>query len=114
MDAFQIINRDRVWVEVNLNNLAHNIRALKEKVGPAVKLLPLIKANAYGCGLAIVGKIAIENGADWLGVELVEEALELRHANITTPILVVGPVASWQANQLLVMTYMLPYGMKKH
>lgn len=101
MDTVQIGTKDRVWVEVNLNHLAHNIRALKGKIGPAVKLLPLLKANAYGCGIAIVGKIAIENGADWLGVELVEEALELRHANITTPILVVGPVAAWQAEQIV-------------
>src|ERR1700690_4480786 len=91
MEVNQTGIRDRVWVEVDLDHLAHNIRALKEKIGPAVKLLPLLKANAYGCGLAIVGKIALENGADWRGVELVEEALELRRASIVTPILVVGP-----------------------
>ncbi len=101
MDEIQTRMKDRVWVEVNLDHLAHNIRALKEKIGPAVKLLPLLKANAYGCGIAIVGKIAIENGADWLGVELVEEALELRRANIATPILVVGPVAAWQAESIV-------------
>ena len=101
MDAFQTSTKDRVWVEVNLDHLAHNIRALKEKIGPAVKLLPLLKANAYGCGIAIVGKIAIENGADWLGVELVEEALELRRARITVPILAVGPVAAWQAASIV-------------
>ncbi|MBE3143404.1 MAG: alanine racemase [Planctomycetes bacterium] len=101
MDTFQTSAKDRVWVEVNLDHLAHNIRALKEKIGSAVKLLPLLKANAYGCGTAIVGKTAIENGADWLGVELVEEALDLRRANITAPILVVGPVAAWQAESIV-------------
>jgi len=101
MDAIQTSTKDRVWVEVNLDHLAHNIRALKEKIGTAVILLPLLKANAYGCGIAIVGKIAIENGADWLGVELVEEALELRCANIANPILVVGPVAAWQAESIV-------------
>jgi alanine racemase len=101
MEAYQTDIRDRVWVEVDLDHLAHNIRALKEKIGPAVKLLPLLKANAYGCGIAIVGKIAVENGSDWLGVELVEEALELRRANIVTPILVVGPVSAWQTELIV-------------
>ncbi len=101
MDVNQTGSKDRVWVEVNLDHLAHNIRALKKKIGPAVKLLPLLKANAYGCGLAIVGKIAIENGADWLGVELVEDALVLRQANIDAPILLVGPVATWQAETIV-------------
>jgi alanine racemase len=96
-----VMNRDRVWVDVDLDHLAHNIQMLKKKVGPAVKLLPLLKANAYNCGIAIVGKTAIENGADWLGVELVEEALDLRHADITVPILVVGPVAGWQAESIV-------------
>ncbi|MGD0004726.1 MAG: alanine racemase [Anaerolineaceae bacterium] len=82
MCSFQVINRDRVWVEVNLDHLAHNFQTLKKKVGPEVKLLPLLKANAYGCGIAIVGKVAIENGADWLGVELIEEALDLRRVDM--------------------------------
>jgi alanine racemase len=93
--------RDRVWVEVDLDNLAHNIRRLKNKVGPEVKLLPLLKANAYGCGIGVVGKTALENGADWLGVEMVEEGLDLRRASITAPILVVGPVACWQADAIV-------------
>lgn len=101
MERYQPGSKDRVWVEVNLDYLAHNIRALKAKIGPTVKLLPLLKANAYGCGLAVVGKIAIENGADWLGVELVEEALVLRQANIMAPILLVGPVAAWQAETIV-------------
>jgi alanine racemase len=101
MDAFQTSTKERVWVEVNLDHLAHNIRVLKERIGPAVKLLPLLKANAYGCGIAIVGKVAFDNGADWLGVELVDEGLELRRANIKAPILAVGPVAAWQADSIV-------------
>ena len=81
--------------------MGHNIRLLKEVIGPKVKLLPLLKANAYGCGIAIVGKTAVENGADWLGVELVGEALELRRADITAPILTMGPVAVWQAELIV-------------
>jgi alanine racemase len=95
------MNRDRVWVEVNLNNLGHNIHALKERIGPGVKLLPLLKANAYGCGIAAVGKTALDHGADWLGVELVEEALDLRNAGVTAPILLMGPTNPWQAETIV-------------
>jgi alanine racemase len=101
MEAYRMSTNDRVWVEVDLDHLAHNIRALKKKIGPEVKLLPLLKANAYGCGIGIVGKIALENGADWLGVELVEEALELRRANIAAPILLLGPLAARQAETIV-------------
>lgn len=101
MDVNQARSEARAWVEVNLGNLAYNIRSLKEKIGPGVKLLPLLKANAYGCGIGVVGKIAAENGADWLGVELVEEALVMRQAKISAPILAVGPVAAWQAEVIV-------------
>ncbi len=93
--------RDRVWVEVYLDHLAYNIQQLKQKVGSDVKLIPMLKANAYGCGAPMIGKIALANGADWLGVELVEEALELRRANISAPLLVAGPVADWQAEAIV-------------
>lgn len=97
MGAFHATTRERVWVEVDLNHLAHNIQALKNKVGSTVKLIPMLKANAYGCGAAVVGKVALASGADWLGVELVEEALELRRAGISAPILAAGPSEAWQA-----------------
>ncbi len=94
--------RDRVWVEVNLDHLAFNIQQLKQKVGPAVKLMPMLKANAYGCGSPMIGKIALASGADWLGVELVEEALELRRAQISTiPLFVAGNVTDWQAQEIV-------------
>jgi alanine racemase len=101
MDAFRTITTDRAWVEINLDHVGHNIRSLKKIIGPNVKLLPLLKANAYGCGISTIGKTALENGADWLGVELVDEALELRRASITAPILILGPVAPWQAESIV-------------
>jgi alanine racemase len=101
MANHQSAPRERIWVEVDLDNLAQNVQALKKKVGPGVKLLPLLKANAYGCGIAVVGKTALENGADWLGVEMVEEGLDLRRAGVDGTILVVGPLADWQAEAVV-------------
>jgi len=101
MDVNQARSQARTWVEVNLDHLACNIRSLKAKIGPDVRLLPLLKANAYGCGIATVGRVAHENGADWLGTELVEEALVMRQAGITAPILTVGPIAPWHAEAIV-------------
>lgn len=81
----------RLWVEVDLSAVAHNVHALRNFCGAGVHLMPLVKADAYGCGAVAVGAVAIDHGADWLGVELVEEAIPLRNAGIRVPILVSGP-----------------------
>jgi len=62
-----------------------NVALLKEKAG--VDLLAVVKADAYGHGLLPVAKAALEGGANWLGVALLEEAITLRKAGITAPIL---------------------------
>ena len=86
---------------VNLKAIAHNIRTLKQHVGAGVLFMAVVKANAYGHGIIPVAKTAITAGADWLGVALAEEAIELRHAGITQPILVLGSVATKGADQLV-------------
>ncbi|MCL4561920.1 MAG: alanine racemase [Chloroflexi bacterium] len=90
----------RVWVEVDLSAIANNVAAFRKIVGAKVRLMPLIKGDAYGCGAPTVGKAAIANGADWLGVELVEEALPLREAGLQAPILVSGPACPQDAGAI--------------
>jgi len=75
------------WVEVDLDAIRHNVAALKP-VG--VELMAIVKANAYGHGDAAVARAAIEAGASWLGVALVEEGVTLRAAGIDAPILVLS------------------------
>lgn len=70
---------------VDLNAIKHNVRLLKEKCG--TKLLAVVKADAYGHGLVPVAKAALDAGADYLGVALLEEAIALRDAGITAPII---------------------------
>jgi alanine racemase len=77
------------WVEVDLDAIAANVRTLAAEVAPA-RLLAVVKADAYGHGAVPVARAAVEAGAAWLGVALVEEALELRAAGITTPLLVLS------------------------
>ena len=77
------------WVEVNLDAIAANVRALLAAVAPA-QLMAVVKADAYGHGAVPVARAALGAGAAWLGVALVEEALELREAGITAPVLVLS------------------------
>ena len=70
---------------VDLSAIKHNVALLKEKSGTA--LLAVVKADAYGHGLVPVAKAALDAGAAMLGVALLEEAIALREAGITAPIL---------------------------
>jgi alanine racemase len=63
-----------------------NVRRLREIVG-AAGVMVVVKADAYGHGLVGSARAAVEGGASWLGVAFVEEALALRAAGLTIPIL---------------------------
>ena len=75
----------RAEARIDINALASNISYLKSKVG--VDLLAVVKADAYGHGLIEIGLAAEKNGADWLGVALLEEAIALRTHGVRIPIL---------------------------
>jgi alanine racemase len=77
------------WIEVDLDVIGANVRTLTAEVAPA-RLLAVVKADAYGHGAVPVARAAVEAGAAWLGVALVEEALELRAAGIPAPLLVLS------------------------
>ena len=81
-----------IWAEVNLDALAANVRVLRSHVGPRARLVAVVKANAYGHGAVPVAAAALAAGADSLAVGRLDEAVELRRAGITAPILVMGPV----------------------
>jgi alanine racemase len=78
-------------VEVSLARLADNLRAIAAAVAPAV-VMPIVKANAYGHGLVPVARHLAALGAKSLGVAFLEEAVALREAGITLPILVMGGI----------------------
>ncbi len=82
--------RRPTWAEINLGALAANFRIVKDRVGPDVKVMAVVKANAYGHGaVECARRLEVEN-ADWFGVALPEEGIELRQAGIKTPILSLG------------------------
>lgn len=75
----------RAVVEVNLEAIKTNIRMLGSKT--EASLLAVVKADAYGHGLVPVATTALEAGASWLGVALLEEAITLREAGIKAPLI---------------------------
>jgi alanine racemase len=85
------------WVEIDLNALAANFKTIKHRVGPAVKVMAVVKANAYGHGAVECARRLEMEGADWFGVALPEEGIELRENGITKPILALGGLWMGQA-----------------
>jgi len=87
-------------MEVDLSALTHNLQAIRAHVGKT-KIMAVVKANAYGHGLIESARQLEADGADYLGVALVEEGIELRRAGITQPILVFGGLYQEQLNTYL-------------
>ncbi len=79
------------WVEIDLKTLAGNIRAIKKALKSGVSFMAVVKADGYGHGAAAVGKTALENGADRLGVLTAEEGAALRGVFKRTPIHLLAP-----------------------
>lgn len=78
------------WIDIQLDHIQYNITQLKERLHPDTKIFAVVKANAYGHGDKQVAEAAIEAGATRLAVAFLDEALKLRQAGITVPILVMG------------------------
>ncbi|MBJ8028826.1 alanine racemase [Bacillus cereus group sp. N21] len=79
------------WVEVNLDAIYNNVTHIKEIIPESVEIFAVVKANAYGHDYVLVARTALEAGATRLAVAFLDEALVLRRAGITAPILVIGP-----------------------
>lgn len=81
----------RTYLKIDLNKLEHNFNCVRNKLPSDVKILGVIKANAYGHGAVEIGKF-LDNKCDFFGVACIEEAVELKKAEIKTPILILGRV----------------------
>lgn len=78
------------WAEINLEHIAYNIKQMKQRLSSSTKVMAVVKADGYGHGAIEVAKTALNSGAEALAVALLEEAVELRKAQIDAPILVLG------------------------
>lgn len=89
----------RNYLVIDLDQARKNAAAIKRYIGPATKMLAVVKANAYGHGLVECAKAFIEGGADYLGVAASDAAIHLRANGINSPILIFS-----EAEQLDYMT----------
>lgn len=89
------------WAEIDRDALAANFHIVKDRVGPNVSVMAVVKANAYGHGAVECARRLEAEGADWLGVALPEEGIELRNTGVTKPILCLAGFWSGQATACL-------------
>ncbi len=82
--------------EINLDNLAHNVKEFNNHIGKNTMLMAVVKADGYGHGGYEVARCALENGADWLGVAALEEGVVLRLQGVKEPILILGYISPRQ------------------
>ncbi|MCD7036708.1 alanine racemase [Metabacillus sp. GX 13764] len=85
------------WAEINLDAIQNNVRNMKKLSGEKVKIIAVVKANAYGHGYAEVAEAALAAGAESLAVAFLDEGLYLRSAGIKAPILVLGAARAGDA-----------------
>lgn len=91
----------RTWAEISLPNLEHNYRALRGMIPRGCRFLGVVKANAYGHGAIPVAQCLEKLGAEYLAVACLDEAVELRQAGVSAPILILGPTPVMFAEELL-------------
>ncbi len=94
---------DRAYAEISLSNLASNYKNICAHVKNAA-VMGIVKCNAYGHGAVMVARELISLGCRYLALATIEEAAELRENGIPAPLLILGPVASENAD------YVIKYG----
>lgn len=80
------------WVEVDLDAIQHNLNEVRRLVGPKVKVMAVVKEDAYGHGAVAVARLMQAEGVEWLAVTTLDEGIELRQRRIEIPILVFAPL----------------------
>ncbi|WHH58096.1 alanine racemase [Petroclostridium sp. X23] len=91
----------RTWAEINLDNIAHNIKEIRKITSESAEIMAVTKADAYGHGFLEVSKTLLENGADRLAVALLDEAKQLRAHGIHVPIMILGYTPEQYADELV-------------
>jgi alanine racemase len=102
MEPILAFDKDRpTRAEIRLGALRRNFRRARELAGPGVKVMAVVKANAYGHGIVRVATELVAEGADYVGVAFLEEGILLRKSGIRAPILVLGAISTPQIPSFL-------------
>src|SRR6266496_1945461 len=87
---FDMHNVSRCWAEVDLDALRENLAWIRHRVGPSVRIMTVVKADAYGHGLKQIAALLMQNGTDIFGVANLAEAQAIRSVGQGWPILMLG------------------------
>ena len=104
---YSYLHRD-CWLEINLDNLKNNFKAMKELVGPKIKIMPAVKANGYSHGIIACGKELEACGADYLGVGNIDEAILLRKNGVKMPLLIFAGNLIKEVANLYIEYHLIP------
>ncbi len=96
------------WAEISIPQLLENFRIIREHVGPERAIMAIVKADAYGHGIAEVAPVLARAGVDWFGVTAADEGVQLRHLGLTQPILLL--TGFWEGEQSALTDYDLVPG----
>ena len=80
----------RIWAEIDLDAVAHNVTALRRLLPNGVKMMAVVKADAYGHGVETVTHTLVDAGVDFLAVSSISEGIQLRRFEANLPILILG------------------------
>ena len=80
----------RTWAEIDLDAIRHNYHAIRSVLPGGCRFLGVVKADAYGHGALRVSRLLQDEGAEYLAVSCLDEAMELRRGGITMPVLILG------------------------
>lgn len=98
----------RCWAEIDSGALRHNLSEIKKHIPDDSSLLTVVKADAYGHGAARVARICLQEGARYLAVAFLEEALELREEEIDAPILILSACPPERAAEMILSRLTVP------
>jgi len=89
------------FAEIDLAAFQHNLKLIRTLIAPGVKVMAVVKADAYGHGAVPCAKAAIQAGADCLGVAILEEGMQLRQSGIEVPILIMASIFPGEVKDLI-------------
>lgn len=90
----------RTWATIDLDAIRDNYHAILGTLAPGCRAMAIVKADAYGHGAGYVSRALRDAGADWFGVSNLDEALQIRRAGITQPILILGYTPARETRRL--------------
>jgi alanine racemase len=87
--------------EIDLQAFQHNLQNIRNFLDPQTKIMAVIKADAYGHGAIPCAQVAVKHGADYLGVAVIEEGIELRESGVSAPILILAGILPDEVEELV-------------